>query len=118
MSMHNLWQQETIPIIITTRNIRPGIRKIIDINVLIKRIRKKYFFGFNYHKQGNFYFPYSDIEKTFIDVVYFRIKLNKEEIKDILVKLDIKKLNSYLKIYPKITRKRVLSIIDKANRKS
>ena len=42
LSLHNLWEQETIPIIITTRKVRQGIRKMIGGNVLIRRIEQRY----------------------------------------------------------------------------
>lgn len=112
ISFHNLWEQETTPIIITTRKIRPGIRKIIGMNVLIRRIDKKYFFGFDHFPQGNFYLPYSDIEKTFIDMVYFKEKLSKEAIKNLRKKINRKKLDSYLKIYPKRFRKRISRLVE------
>ena len=111
LSFHNLWEQETIPIIITARKIRTGIRKILGMNVLIKRLDKKYLFGFDYYKHENFYLPYSDIEKTLIDMVYFKEKLDKEVIKNIVKRLDIKKLNSYLKIYPERIRKKAIRLI-------
>ncbi len=57
LSFHNLWEQETIPVIITSRKIRQGIRKILGVNALIRRIDKKYLFGFEYNQQGNFYIP-------------------------------------------------------------
>ncbi|MEM4702894.1 MAG: hypothetical protein QXP53_00165 [Candidatus Pacearchaeota archaeon] len=112
LSFHDLWEQETIPVIITTKKVRQGIRRILGINVLIKRIDKKYFFGYNYYKQGNFYLPYSDIEKTFIDMIYFKEKLSEEALKNILEKINKKKLNSYLKIYPKRIKKIVLKIVN------
>jgi len=62
LSFHNLWEQETIPVIITSRKIRPGIRSVNGTNVLIRRLNKNYMFGFDYVKQGEIYFPYSDIE--------------------------------------------------------
>ena len=71
LSMHNLWEQETIPIIITARKVRQGIRSIMGVNVLIRRIDKRYFFGYEHKNYGDFYFPVSDIEKTFIDMAYF-----------------------------------------------
>lgn len=107
LSMHNLWEQETIPIIISMRKIRTGIRKINNSNVLIRRIDKKYLFGYDYLKVGEFYFPYSDIEKTLIDMVYFKQKLNKETIKNIKNKINKPKLKKYLRNYPKLIRKRV-----------
>lgn len=112
LSFHELWEQETIPVIITAKKARPGIRKILGINVLIKRINKKYIFGINYEKQGDFYFPYSDIEKTFIDMIYFKQKLTKQTKKNIIEKINKKKLNSYLKKYPKKFRKKVLNQLE------
>src|SRR3989338_2249183 len=46
LSAHDLWEQETAPIIITSEKIRQGSRKIMGMNILVKRICKKYFFGF------------------------------------------------------------------------
>ena len=109
LSFHNLWEQETIPVIITTRKVRPGIREVMGMNVLIRRIEKKYFFGFEYYQEGDFYFPYSDIEKTFIDMLYFKEKLSEEAMKNIFKKINLKKLNAYLKIYSKSIQKQVLA---------
>ncbi len=111
LSFHELWEQETIPVIITSRKVRQGIRKIIGMNILIRRINKKYLFGLNYEKQGNHFFPYSDVEKTFIDMIYFNEKVSEEAKENIMKRIDKKKLNSYLKLYPKRFRKRVLSFL-------
>ncbi len=111
LSFHELWEQETIPVIITSRKVRQGIRKALDVNILVRRIDKKYMFGFDYCKEGDFYLPYSDIEKTFIDMVYFNEKFSEEAIKNILRKLDRKKLRLYLKIYPKKFRKKVIGYL-------
>ncbi len=109
LSFHNLWEQETIPVVITSKKVRTGIRNVFNSNVLIRRIDKKYFFGFEYLRQGDFYLPYSDIEKTFIDLIYFQEDLSKEVIKEMLKRIDYKKLNSYLKVYPKKFQKKVLN---------
>jgi len=100
LSFHNLWEQETNPVIITARNLRSGIREVFGRNVIIRKIDKKYLFGFEYHKDGDFYFPYSDIEKTFIDMIYFKQPLDKETIREFKKRLDKKKLNDYLQRYP------------------
>jgi predicted transcriptional regulator of viral defense system len=115
LSFHNLWEQETNPLVITTRNIRTGLREVFGRNVVMKRIPSKYFFGFDYSKDGDFYFPYSDIEKTFIDMIYFKQYIDKEVIKEFKRKIDKKKLNSYLKHYPKRFRKIVLKRIGRLN---
>lgn len=111
LSFHNLWEQETIPIIITTRKVRSGLRKVMGTNILIRRIQKKYIFGFDYSPQNNIYYPYSNIEKTFIDMIYFKEKLSKEAIKNIIKKISIKKLNIYLKNYPKNIKLKILKIL-------
>jgi len=107
LSFHNLWEQETIPIIITSKNIRTGIRNILGSNVLIKKLNREYFFGIEYYQEDNYALPYSDIEKTFIDMIYFRQPLDKETIKEFKKRIDRKKLKIYLKNYPKIFQKKI-----------
>lgn len=115
LSFHNLTEQETIPIVITSRSIRPGIRNMLGNNVLIRKIDKKYFFGFDYKKIGEFHFPYSDIEKTFIDMIYFNEALSKDLIKEIKKSINMKKLNSYLEKYPDKFKKKVLECLKNEN---
>ena len=105
LSYHNLWEQETNPVVLTTKKTRRGIRKVMESNVLIRNIDKKYFFGFDYYKDGDFYIPYSDIEKTFIDMIYYKLYMDAEFKK----RIDKKKLIEYLKSYPKNIQKRVKS---------
>lgn len=105
LSFQGIWEQETIPIIITTKRIKQGIRKIMGSNVLIRRIKKEYFFGFESHEQNGMYLPYSDVEKTLIDMLYFRENLSKEALKRILKKMDTKKFGDYLKRYPEKLQK-------------
>ncbi|HLD06020.1 MAG TPA: hypothetical protein VJC16_00610 [Candidatus Nanoarchaeia archaeon] len=112
MSYHEVWEQETIPVIITASKARQGMRKVLGMNVLIRRIDRKYLFGYEYVKQGDFYLPYSDMEKTLIDMAYFRQKFSEETMKNIKEKIDKKKLKSYLNVYPKIFREIVLRKLD------
>jgi len=99
LSFHNLWEQETIPVILTTKKVRRGPRKVMGSNILVKNVDKKYFFGFNYCKEGDFYLPYSDVEKTFIDLVVFNQKISLETIAKMRGKIDKKKLTRYLMKY-------------------
>lgn len=99
LSHHRIWEQETIPVIITTKKARRGIRSIIGGNILVRNIDKKYFFGVEYVKEGDFYLPYSDLEKTLIDMVLFNQKIDKEVLKKIKRKINKQKLKSYLKRY-------------------
>lgn len=109
LSIHNLWEQETNPVIITVKRARQGIRKVFGNNALIRRIFSKYFFGIEYIKQGDFYFPVSDIEKTFIDLIYFKQNIDKNLLKSFKKRIDIKKLKNYLKKYPKRIKIKVLN---------
>lgn len=105
LSYHSLWEQETIPVIITARKTRPGIRKILGKNVLIRGLEKIYFFGIEYKNQDKIALPYSDVEKTFIDMVYFKEKIDKPTLNNLRKRINKNKLNSYLKIYkPKIRK--------------
>lgn len=111
LSFHNLWEQETNVVIISSKKIRTGPRNILDSKVILHRIKKEYFFGYEFLKYGNFYLPISDIEKTFIDLVYFKRRLDKETMKDLRKKIDKKKLKKYLERYPLKIRKKVLNML-------
>ena len=108
LSFHELWEQETIPIIITARKIRTGIRTVQGQNILIHRIDPKYYFGIEHTLQEDAALPYSDLEKTFIDMAYFHQILSREVIAEIKKKIDMKKLKVYLKRYPQMIREQVL----------
>lgn len=111
LSIHNLWEQETVPVVITARKIRQGTRKVFGNNILLRRLDKKYFFGIEYIKQGDFYFPCSDIEKTFIDILYFKESLDEETLKEIRKRIDRKKLEKYLERYPKTLIKKARRVL-------
>ncbi len=111
LSLHNLWEQETVPVIVSSRKIRAGIRNLLGGNVLIRRISKKYIFGFEYYNQNDVYLPYSDIEKTLIDLTYFNERLDMETLNNIREKIDMKKLESYLSVYPERFRRKVLALL-------
>lgn len=112
LSFHGLWEQETVPIIVTVRKVRQGLRKVLGSNILIRRINKRYLFGFDYIQQGEIYYPYSDIEKTLIDMIYFNEKLSKEALNNIPKKIDAEKLKGYLKKYPTRFQKKVLKLVN------
>lgn len=108
LTVHNLWDQQTNPVIISVKNIRSGVRKVLGHNAVVRKISPKYFFGFDYLQQGDFYFPYSDIEKTFIDMIYFKQPLDEELIVEFKKKIKKRKLREYLRKYDKRFKKRVL----------
>ncbi len=111
LSFHKILEQETNPVILTTRKVRKGIRKVLGSNVLIKGINRKYFFGFEFFNEEKFILPYSDLEKTFIDVIIYHKKIDKDILKKINKKINRKKMNDYLKEYPKRFRKNIGKLI-------
>ncbi len=107
LSFHGLWDQETIPVLVTPRKIRSGFRNVLETRVLVRRINRKQFFGFEMKKYLDFWVPVSDIEKTLVDFFYFNQPLDKKTLKKMLKKIDSKKLAQYLKKTPKRTRKKI-----------
>lgn len=111
LSLYNFWEQETNVIIITSRKVRTGTRKIFDSNVIIKKINPELMFGIDYLKYDNFYLPVSDFEKTLLDFFYFREYLPKDVLKKIKSKIDNKKIKQYLKKYSPEFRLRFLNTV-------
>ena len=107
LSLRNLHEQETNPVIITTNKIKPGIKTIQGSNVILRRIASKYFFGFDFIKYYNMEIPVSDYEKTLIDFVYYNEPLSKEVINGLKKKIDKKKLEKYLSRYPEKIRYKI-----------
>lgn len=106
LSIHNLWEQETNTIIVTPKKIRSGKREVFGTNVIVRRINKKYFFGYELINYDNFLIPVSDKEKTLIDLIYFKQPLDKKIISKL--KIDKKRMKEYIKKYPKFVKKRFL----------
>jgi predicted transcriptional regulator of viral defense system len=111
MSFHNLWEQETNPIVLTARRARPGTRNVLGSNVIIRRLSLKHFFGYDYLRQGDLLLPVSDIEKTFIDMAYFR-ELKKDMIKPFRSRIGREKLRGYLKRYDKRFAAKVTGLLE------
>lgn len=111
LSLRNLWTQETMPVIITPRKVRSGRRIFQGANYIIRRIGRRMFFGFETLRYGDFWIPVSDIEKTLIDLVYFREPLEPEALKEIRRQLKREKLEAYLKKCPMWARKKVLKVL-------
>ncbi|MEM5811916.1 MAG: hypothetical protein QXG91_04235 [Candidatus Aenigmatarchaeota archaeon] len=111
LSLHALWEQETSTVIVTIRKVRIGIRNIFGTNVVLHRINKKYFFGFDFMKYENFFIPVSDVEKTLIDLVYFKELPPKYVLTKMSKELNKRKLKEYLKRYPYWVKKKLEKIV-------
>ncbi|MBI2147656.1 hypothetical protein HYU19_04225 [Candidatus Woesearchaeota archaeon] len=106
LSYHNAWEQETIPIIITTKKVRQGVRKVFGSNILIRRIDPAYFFGITYSEDTPA-LPYSGVEKTLLDFLYFHEQCSPETRQAIMKKIDRRKLKKYTRQYPLWVRRKV-----------
>lgn len=111
LSIHNLWDQETNTIILTTKIVREGIRPLFHGNVLVKRIPLLLFFGVSYLSYGDSYVPVSDKEKTFLDLLYFDQPIDREVLHEFRKTIDHKKLRNYLTNYPQDFQKKVRKLI-------
>ena len=107
LSFHGLWEQETIPVIITANSIKSGARMCMGANILIRRCARKYLFGYSYEDDGGYYLPYSDIEKTLIDFFVFRVPVSREVLANFERKINRRKLDKYLSAYPQRIRIKV-----------
>ncbi len=111
LSLHGLWEQQTNPVIITTRKVRTGVRSILGRNVVVRRIQRKMFFGYEAKRIGSSFIPVSDVEKTLIDFVYFKVKIKKEVLEKMEKRLDKEKLQRYLEKLDKNLRIKVDNLL-------
>lgn len=116
LSLHDLWEQETNPVVVTPRNVRSGIRVFLGNNYLVKRISRRMFFGFSSFRYHDSWINLSDLEKTLIDFVYFKQPISEDVLGELKPRLDRKKLSSYLKICPAWVGKRVNTLLNKSDR--
>ncbi|ASI13816.1 transcriptional regulator antitoxin [Candidatus Mancarchaeum acidiphilum] len=112
LTYYKLWDYMTPISIVTTKRIRNGQIEILGRNASLRRIQKDKFFGYSmvYYKD-NLYIPMADIEKTFIDSVYFHSRFNKEVYAAMARKIDKKKLTRYLKLYNNSIEKQVEGLL-------
>ncbi|MCD6227364.1 type IV toxin-antitoxin system AbiEi family antitoxin domain-containing protein [Candidatus Micrarchaeota archaeon] len=92
LSIYKIWDQETIPVIITTRKVRTGIRKIMGTNVLIRRISPKEFTDYSYINYYGFWIPVSTLEKTYKDFIHFKEKIDSNTLRKLKQKIKKDKL--------------------------
>ncbi len=113
LSFHGLWEQETNPAVITVRRVRSGLRSYENGNYVVRRIGRKMFFGFESVKYGDYWMPVSDVEKTLIDLVYFKQHITADLKKEFRKRVRRDKLAQYLKKCPKYVRRKVNAVLSK-----
>jgi predicted transcriptional regulator of viral defense system len=110
MSFHGLWEQESNPVILTSRKVRPGTRRLFGSSVIIRRISPRHLFGYEHIRQDDILLPVSDVEKTLIDLVYFK-ELRKDMAKAFMGRIDREKMDTYLLKYDVRLAGRVLRLL-------
>jgi len=100
LSIRNLWDQETNSVVITPRKVRVGVRQFEGRNFIVRRINRKMFFGYSFVRYDDFFIPVSEVEKTFIDLIYFKINLPSELMSAILSRSNKTVLKEYSKEIP------------------
>ncbi len=97
LTIHKLWTQMANPVVVTTTKAVPGIRDSMGNTIVVRRISERMFFGIEWVDYNGVFVPVSDAEKTLIDFAYYRIALNKEDLKNLINACDKKKLAKYAK---------------------
>ena len=117
LSLHNLWEQETVPVVITTRKARGGKREFLGNNYVVRRIGRKYFFGYETVRYGDFWVNVSDKEKTLIDFAHFNVPLDGEALDNLETGMRPEVMKEYLGRMPVRTRAKAVLLLNKAKRK-
>ncbi|MEM0140274.1 MAG: hypothetical protein QXZ44_06680 [Ferroplasma sp.] len=95
LTIRKLWTQQSVPIIITESMANPGIRDLMDTRVILHRIKKDAFFGFEYISYSKLFIPVSDPEKTLLDFIYYGIQLDPETMNNLKKGIDETKFENY-----------------------
>ncbi|MEM3124122.1 MAG: hypothetical protein QW756_08575, partial [Nitrososphaerota archaeon] len=107
LSLRGLWEQETNVVIVTPLRVRVGMRRIMDSNVVVRRISSKYFFGVEYLRYGDLFLPVSDVEKTLVDFFYFDEPIDSRTLKKLWRLVDRRRVFHYLRRFPRAVGSRV-----------
>ena len=101
LTIRRIWTQKANPVIITATKSVPGTRKVMGVNVTIRRIAIRMLFGYEYISYSGMFVPVSTPEKLLIDLVYYKIRLSPQELRALLDKVNQKRLRAYLRKCPK-----------------
>jgi predicted transcriptional regulator of viral defense system len=111
LSLHGLWDQETNVVLVTPRVVRTGVRKVMGSTVLVRKIERSRFFGYEYVKYDGLVVPVSDVEKTLIDLVYYGVPPDEGVMAEIKKRVDLRKLNGYLEAFPRGFGRRARALV-------
>jgi hypothetical protein len=111
LTIRKTWTQQSVPIVITTSKANPGIRRIMGYKVIVRRMNRKYFFGFDYVNYSNLFIPVSRPEKIILDFLYYGIGLDPETLHSLVVQSDTHILKDYASVFGKSYWNRVKQLL-------
>ena len=112
LTYYDLWNQRANLTVLTTQKVREGVRVAFGINYVLKRVPQRLFFGFHRADSGSgFNIQVSDIEKAFLDMVYFRRYMSGDTLEKFSNRVDSKKLSSYGGRLGEVFRRRALDML-------
>lgn len=113
LSLREIWNQQTNPVVITPRKVRNGVRQFDGRNYVVRRIDRKMFFGYDFVRYEEVFIPVSNVEKTFIDFIYFHETLPVETLQTLIRAVDPNTLQDYLSTVTIDLKARVMRIFRK-----
>ncbi len=111
LSIHGLWEQETNVVLVTPRAVRSGERSVMGNRVIVRRIKRRHFFGFDFLRLGSLTVPVSDVEKTLIDLAYFRQTPDQDALAELREKCDHRKVERYMSDFPVAVQRKVREVL-------
>lgn len=96
LSFYEMWEQESIPVVITSRKVRFGVRKVLDENVLVRHMKPEGMFGYRSVSYFDVRVPVSTPEKTLADYIYYQEPIPKNGFRNLLLNCDAEKVSRYL----------------------
>ena len=111
LTIHRLWTQMADPVIITTRSVVPGEREAGGTQITIRKISGRMFFGTERLLYDGMFVPVSDVEKTLIDFIYYRVNIGAEDMSSLVAACNKGKLRKYSRLCSKTVSTRLNRIL-------
>ena len=111
LTIRKTWTQQSVPIVMTTTKANPGVRLVMGYKVIVRRINKKYFFGFDYVNYSNLFIPVSRPEKIILDFLYYGIGLDPDTMHSLFAQSETRTLKAYASIFGKSYWDRIKTLI-------
>lgn len=113
LTLRKIWTQQSNPVVLTTSKANPGIRKVMNSRVMVRRIDERAFFGFEYLNYSDLYIPVSKPEKIIIDLLYYKMKIDEETISALMKLSSNRTVKNYASILGEVYASRADLFLDR-----